>query len=73
MRVFRLTVPFLCVAALLSGGLLAQAGKAPIASGKPDSVDKNAEKWVQTTLSRMTVDQKAGQMLVSSFPSTYEA
>ena len=31
------------------------------------ALDKDAEKWVQSTLRKMSVEEKVGQMLVSSF------
>ena len=34
-------------------------------------LDREAEKWVAATMKGMTVDEKIGQMLVSSFESTY--
>src|SRR5262245_57909739 len=35
------------------------------------ALDRAAEQWVRTTLARMTVDEKVGQLLVSSFQSAY--
>ncbi len=35
------------------------------------AIEKDGEKWVQATLKKMTVDEKVGQMLVSSFQSTF--
>ena len=37
-------------------------------SGKPDP---QAERWIAATLAKMTLDDKVGQLLVSSFPSEY--
>lgn len=34
-------------------------------------LDRNAERWVQSTLNRMSVEEKAGQMIVSSFQSNF--
>ena len=34
-------------------------------------LDRDAQKWVKTTLQKMTLDDKIGQMLVPSFASTY--
>ncbi|MEO5896215.1 MAG: glycoside hydrolase family 3 protein [Vicinamibacterales bacterium] len=34
-------------------------------------VDKDGEKWVQTTLKKMSVEEKVGQMIVSSFQSDF--
>jgi len=33
--------------------------------------DRDAEKWVQSTLSRLSVDEKVGQMIVSSFQTSF--
>ena len=38
---------------------------------EPPVLDRAAEKWVQTTLARMSIEQKVGQLLVSSFQSSY--
>jgi beta-N-acetylhexosaminidase len=35
------------------------------------TLDKAAETWVQTTLKRMSLDEKVGQLIVSSFQSSY--
>ncbi len=37
------------------------------------TLDNAAQKWVKTTLQKMTLDEKVGQMLVPSFASTYTA
>src|SRR5687768_6826227 len=37
----------------------------------PRALDRNAEKWVQSTLKKMSVEEKVGQMIVSSFMSTF--
>ncbi|MGH9329803.1 MAG: glycoside hydrolase family 3 protein [Vicinamibacterales bacterium] len=50
--------------AVLAAGLAAN-GPDPLA------VDKAGEKWVQATLRKMTLDQKVGQLVVSSFESTF--
>ncbi len=44
-----------------------------LAAQRPDArvLDRAAERWVQTTLQTMTVEQKVGQMIVSSFQSTF--
>jgi len=34
-------------------------------------LDRDAEKWVQSTLSRLSVDEKVGQMIVSSFQTSF--
>jgi beta-N-acetylhexosaminidase len=53
------------VATALSLSLLVQHAAPPKPSGD------DAQKWVQTTLRRMTVEEKVGQMLVSSFQSSF--
>jgi beta-N-acetylhexosaminidase len=53
-------VAALCLAASVAG--LTQS---------PAALDKAAEKWVQTTIKKMTLEQKVGQLLVSSFQSSY--
>jgi beta-N-acetylhexosaminidase len=40
-------------------------------SADPLAVDKTGEKWVQTTLKKMTLEEKVGQLLVSSFQSSF--
>jgi beta-N-acetylhexosaminidase len=37
----------------------------------PRALDRNAEKWVQATLKKMSIEEKVGQMIVSSFMSTF--
>ena len=49
---------------LLSASLASQ-------SPNPIQVDKAGEKWVQSTLKKMTLDEKVGQLLVSSFQSNF--
>jgi beta-N-acetylhexosaminidase len=53
------------VATALSLSLLVQHPAPPKPSGD------DAQKWVQTTLRRMTIEEKVGQMLVSSFQSSF--
>jgi beta-N-acetylhexosaminidase len=53
------------VATALSLSLLVQHDALPRPSGD------DAQKWVQTTLRRMTIEEKVGQMLVSSFQSSF--
>jgi beta-N-acetylhexosaminidase len=43
-----------------------------LANGRnPLTVDRASERWVQATIKKMTLDQKVGQLLVSSFESTF--
>jgi beta-N-acetylhexosaminidase len=60
---FRLITAF-CVV-VTAGSIAAQ--QAP----DPFQIDKAADKWVQTTIKKMTLDEKVGQLLVSSFQSTF--
>jgi len=47
-------------------------GAAGLANGRdPLVIDKAGERWVQTTLKKMTLDEKIGQLVVSSFESTF--
>ena len=64
MRTHKLFPSVLCAAVVAGTVLLAQSPKAP-------APDKDAEKWVQATLKKMTLDEKVGQMLVTSFQSNY--
>jgi beta-N-acetylhexosaminidase len=41
-------------------------------AAQPESkLDRDAQKWVQATFKKLTLDEKIGQMLVSSFASTF--
>jgi beta-glucosidase-like glycosyl hydrolase len=40
-------------------------------AAQPLLLDRAAEKWVQSTLKKMTLDQKVGQLIVSSFQSSF--
>jgi len=44
-----------------------------VATQSPDplTIDKAGEKWVQATLKKMSLEEKAGQLLVSSFQSSF--
>jgi hypothetical protein len=42
-----------------------------LAAQEPRSLDRAAERWVQDTFKAMTVEEKVGQMIVSSFQSNY--
>lgn len=39
--------------------------------GSRDDLDRNAERWVEDTLEKMSVEEKVGQMIVSSFQSNF--
>jgi beta-glucosidase-like glycosyl hydrolase len=51
------------VAVVLSVVILGSQGAQPL--------DKAAQKWVQATFRKMSLDEKIGQMIVSSFSSTF--
>src|SRR5262245_1877979 len=58
------------VAACTAGSWKPAAGSwQPSAAGRP--LDPDAERWVSATLKKMTLDDKVGQLLVSSFNSEY--
>jgi len=40
-------------------------------SGQSASLDAEAERWVKTTLAKMSLDERIGQMIVPSFESTF--
>jgi beta-N-acetylhexosaminidase len=44
-----------------------------VSARQSSSLDKDAQKWVASTLKKLTLDEKVGQMLLSSFASTYIA
>src|SRR5918993_896340 len=58
----RLRLLTLVIGLATAGALVAQA---------PRSLDRDAERWVQSTLKKMTVEEKVGQMIVSSFQSNF--
>lgn len=51
--------------------LFAIGALAPAAQTVSPALDKSAEKWVDTTFKSLTLDEKIGQMIVSSTESTY--
>lgn len=52
-------------------GIAASASLAGQPAGSGAKLDAEAERWVSATLARMTLDDKVGQLLVSSFGSEY--
>ncbi len=56
---------------LVGASLLAAAAGPPRAPQLDKAAERVAEKWVQATLGRMTLDEKIGQMIVPAFQSTY--
>jgi beta-N-acetylhexosaminidase len=59
-----------CATPLLMRAAPATSPPAPPAPG-PHPLDKTATRWVQTTLARMTLEEKIGQMIVPAFYATY--
>jgi beta-N-acetylhexosaminidase len=58
--------------ALVLAAILAALAALPAAQARdPLVVDAAGEKWVQTTLKKMSLEQKVGQLLVSSFQSNF--
>ena len=53
-------------AGLLSLLLLSPLAQAPL----PDALDKTAARWVDETFKKLTIDDKVGQLVVSSISST---
>lgn len=51
--------------------ILAAAALPVFAQELPASLDKSAEKWVDTTFKSMSLDEKVGQLIVTSTESTY--
>lgn len=49
------------------------AGLAAAQAPPPETLDKTAARWVEDTLKKMTLDDKVGQLVVTSAPSTYLA
>jgi beta-N-acetylhexosaminidase len=60
------TLSRVALAAVLAAGV--SASQKPTS---PSAEERGAEKWVRTTLAAMSVDEKAGQLLVSSFQSNF--
>ena len=58
---------------LCGPGLPAQRAVAAHRRRCPDALDKAAAKWVEDTFKKMTLDDKVGQLVVSSVNSTYLA
>jgi len=54
---------------------VALAGAVPAVQSPPlaEALDKVAAKWVEDTFKKMTLDDKVGQLIVSSFSATYLA
>jgi beta-N-acetylhexosaminidase len=51
--------------------VLALAALSAQPASSPLTLDRAAEKWVQTTFKQMTLEDKVGQLLVSSFQSNF--
>jgi beta-N-acetylhexosaminidase len=56
---------------LVSALLIAVLSVALLAAQPESKLDRDAQKWVQATFKKLTLDEKIGQMLVSSFASTF--
>jgi beta-N-acetylhexosaminidase len=56
--------------AVLAAAALVVLSSLPRAQA-PRALDREGEKWVQSTLKRMSVGEKVGQMLVSSFQTNF--
>jgi beta-N-acetylhexosaminidase len=53
-------------------GLIAiTLGSSLLAAQVPRELDRSAERWVRDTLRKMSVEEKVGQMIVSSFQSNF--
>ena len=63
----RMSVRAVTAAALLAAGVLLSAQP----SAGRLKLDADGERWVETTLKKMTLDDKVGQLLVSSFQSDF--
>ena len=55
---------------LLTVAIALSAAGAVVAQ-TPRALDRDAERWVQSTLKKMSVEEKVGQMIVSSFQSNF--
>jgi beta-N-acetylhexosaminidase len=42
-----------------------------LAAQRADTLDRDARRWVQSTLKKLTIDEKIAQMIVSSFESSF--
>ena len=51
--------------------VIALSAAAAVVAQAPRPLDRDAERWVQSTLKKMTVEEKVGQMIVSSFQSNF--
>ena len=73
LRVIAVSGVLLCGVCL--SGLGADSRKPAAVSRQPEAgsrkLDADAERWVAATLKKMTLDEKVGQLLVSSFGSEY--
>jgi beta-N-acetylhexosaminidase len=58
----------LCV---LSVSLLEAGSRQPATGSRQSAIDSEADRWVAATLKKMSLDDKVGQLLVSSFGSNY--
>jgi beta-glucosidase-like glycosyl hydrolase len=56
---------------LIASACLALFASAFLFAQSTQVLDKDAERWVQASLKRMSLDEKVGQMIVSSFQSSF--
>src|SRR3954469_6518559 len=71
-----MTLRALAAAGALASVCFMTSGPQPVAAGRPPAagrakLDAEGERWVAATLEKMTLDDKVGQLLVSSFGSEY--
>ena len=57
-------------AAVIAAWILAAAALVAQPSG-PGKLDAEGERWVSATLKKMTLDDKVGQLIVSSFGAEF--
>lgn len=56
---------------LISAALFLAAAAIVATAQEPSGLDRDARRWVQDTFKKLTLDEKVGQMIVSSFQSTF--
>ena len=61
----------MCCIAIASSVSLALPSRSSRRAGAARALDKVADKWVEDTFKKMTLDDKVGQLIVSAIDSTY--